>query len=294
MLSDLSSTIATVIVPWLLNHGIRIVLFILGGYLAEFLLTRLIIKVVRISVRPAPHDSPDAEKKREDTLIRIITWTSAIIVILLVAAMILQELGVSIGPILAGAGVVGLAVGFGGQYLIRDFITGFFLILENQYRIGDFVSLDGTEGNVEDISLRMTSLRDMNGTVHYVPHGDIKRVSNMSKNFARINLNINVTYHSNMEKVIRIINEVGNEISMDPAWKDLIIKAPQFLRVDDFTDSSVTLKIVGETMPNKQWTVTGELRKRILETFEREHIELPIPQRFIQHVDVSDSRGHNS
>ena len=269
------------ILPWLLNHGIRIVIIIIGGYVLNMLLKRFIVRFVRVTVTADNHQSVEAEKKREDTLIRIFTWSAAVIILIVGIMMVLQEMGVPIGPILAGAGIVGLAVGFGGQYLIRDLITGFFMILENQYRIGDVVIFDQTEGTVEDISLRMTTLRDMNGTVHHVPHGDIRRVSNLSKNFARINLNINVTYQAELDHIIRILNDVGQNLSDDPKYKDMIIKPPQFLRVEDFTESAMTLKIVGETLPNRQWEITGELRRRIKQAFDKEGIEIPLPQRVI-------------
>jgi small conductance mechanosensitive channel len=269
--------------PWLMAHGWRILVIILGGYILNLVLKRFIVRIVRLSVTMDQHLSAEAEKKREDTLIRIFTWTAAIVILVVVVMMVLQEMGVAIGPILAGAGIVGLAVGFGGQYLIRDLITGFFMILENQYRIGDVVRLDQTEGTVEDISLRMTTLRDLNGTVHHVPHGDIKRVSNLSKVFARVNLNIGVAYGANLDQVISVVNRIGNELAEDDAWKELILKPPQFLRVEDFSDSAVTLKIVGETIPNHQWAVTGELRKRLKHAFDQEGIEIPFPQRVIHH-----------
>jgi small conductance mechanosensitive channel len=198
--------------------------------------------------------------------------------------MMLQEAGIEIGPILAGAGIVGLALGFGGQYLIRDIISGLFIILENQYRIGDVVNINSTGGLVEDISLRMTTLRDMNGTVHHIPHGEIKIVSNLSKKFARVNLNIGIAYNSNLEQVINVINNVGSELASDPVYKDLILSPPKFLRVDDFADSAIMVKITGDTMPLKQWEITGELRKRIKIAFDREGIEIPFPQRVIHQV----------
>jgi small-conductance mechanosensitive channel len=272
------------IVPWLLSNGVKVVFIAFGTYVLNKFLKQSIDKIVRIAVVSDKYLSKDAEEKREDTLITIFTWTSRIVIVFIALLMIMQEFGISIGPILAGAGVVGLAVGFGGQYLIRDFIAGFFIILENQYRIGDYVSFDGIDGLVEDISLRMTTLRNLDGTVHHVPHGEIKMVSNLSKDFARINLNIGIAYHSDLDKVIKLVNEVGNELSQDLRWKDMIIKPPQFLRVDDFADSSIVLKILGETIPLKQWEVTGELRKRIKIVFDTEGIEIPFPQRVLHHL----------
>ena len=174
-----------------------------------------------------------------------------------------------------------VALGFGGQYLIRDLIGGLFIIMENQYRIGDVVCFDGTCGLVEDISLRMTTLRDLDGTVHHVPHGEIKKTSNLSKYFARVNLNVGISYNANLEQVISVVNKVGKELAEDSEWKEHILKPPQFLRVDDFGDSAIMIKILGETKPLKQWDVAGELRKRIKIAFDREKIEIPFPQRVI-------------
>jgi small conductance mechanosensitive channel len=195
--------------------------------------------------------------------------------------MLLSEVGVAVGPLLAAAGIAGIAVGFGGQYLIRDLITGMFIIVENQYRVGDVVCFDNTCGLVERITLRMSTLRDLDGTVHHVPHGEVKKVSNLSKYFSRVNLNIGVAYSSDLEKVIQVINSVGEEMAEDLNWKDMIIKPPQFLRVDDFADSAIIMKIVGDTKPLKQWDVTGELRKRLKVAFDKEGISIPFPQRVI-------------
>jgi len=274
------------IIPWLLSHGIKILIIIVGAFILNKILKTFIDKAVRISVKPGSFSSKEAEKKREDTLIHIFTITFKIVLWTVVALMVLAEFGIMIGPILAAAGIVGLAFGFGGQYLIRDLISGLFIFLENQYRIGDVIKLNDTAGLVEDISLRMTTLRDIDGTVHHIPHGEIKMVSNMSKDFARINLDIGIGYASDLEHVIAIVNRIGNELSLDTQWKDSIIKPPQFLRVNDMADSAVIIKVLGETLPLKQWEVTGELRKRILIAFRKEGIEIPFPQRVIHQASV--------
>ncbi|OFY64892.1 MAG: potassium transporter KefA [Bacteroidetes bacterium RBG_13_43_22] len=272
------------IVPWLLTHGIKILIIAVAAWLINKIIRRIIIKAVRVAVIADGNMPEEAEKKREDTLNRIFSGTARIVIIVIAGMMILQESGLEIGPMLAGAGIVGLAVGFGGQYLIRDIISGLFIILENQYRIGDVVNIDGTGGSVEDISLRETTLRDLNGTVHHISHGNISRVSNLSKKFARINLDIGIAYNSNLEHVIKVINQVGNELAEDPYYKDFIIKPPQFLRVNDFADSAIIVKILGETKPLKQWEITGELRKRLKIAFDNEGIEIPFPQRVIHHA----------
>jgi small-conductance mechanosensitive channel len=273
------------VTPWLQSHGLKILIIAAGAFVLNKLAKKLIERIIRIAVVGDKNISKEAEKKREDTLIRIFVWTINILILIIASLMILQEVGIPTGPILASAGIIGLAVGFGGQYLIRDLISGFFIILENQYRIGDVVNFDGTGGSVEDISLRMTTLRDLDGTVHHIPHGDIKRVANLSKHFARINLDLGISYNSNLEHVIEVVNKTGIELAEDPQYKEYILKPPQFLRVNDFADSSVIIKILGETKPLKQWEITGELRKRIKIAFDREGIEIPFPQRVIHNVD---------
>lgn len=266
------------IIPWLLTNGIKIVFIIIIAVFLNKILNRFIQKAVRIAIRPDRYSSKEAEEKRENTLIQIFTTTSKICILCISILMILGEFGIEIGPILAAAGIVGLAFGFGGQYLIRDIISGLFIILENQYRVGDVVDLDLASGKVEQISLRKTTLRDIDGTVHHIPHGEIKRVSNLSNEFSRININIGVAYNSDIERVIAIVNQIGNELANDPEWKNYIIQAPQFLRIDEFADSSIVIKILGEALPDKKWDITGELRKRIKITFDKEGIEIPFPQ----------------
>ncbi len=269
------------LIPWLLAHGLKI-LFIIGlAYVFNKIIYKVIEKTVRLAVLPDGFSSPEAEKKREDTLIHIFSATVKIAIFIMTVLMVMEEFGVMIGPILAAAGIVGLAFGFGGQYLIRDIISGFFIILENQYRIGDVVSFDTVKGLVEDISLRKTTLRDMDGVVHHVPHGEIKIVSNLSKDFSRVNLDLGVSYSSSLEHVISVVNRTGMELAEDPHWKEFIIKPVQFLRVNDFADSAVIIKVLGETQILKQWEIAGEFRKRIKIAFDKEGIEIPFPQRVI-------------
>ncbi len=269
------------IIPWLLKHGIRVVLILIVAYLLNNILRKLISRAIRIAVVADETMSKESEKRREETLIHISDGAIRVLIIIIAFLMILQNIGLEIAPILAGAGIIGLAVGFGAQYLIRDIITGLFIILENQYRIGDVIKIGDSDGTVEKINLRMTTLRDLNGTVHHIPHGEIKRVSNLSKKFARINLNIGISYSANLEHVIKVINQTGDELAKDPLFIDSIISAPKFLRVNEFADSAIILKILGDTKPLMQWQVTGELRKRLKLAFDREGIEIPFPQMVI-------------
>lgn len=266
---------------WLINHGIKIAVIVIAAILIKSIAKKSIQRIVKAATHSDRPGTDEGEIKRMNTIVRIFSWTVSVLITVIAFMMIAQEFDIQIAPLLASAGIVGVAIGFGGQYLVRDVITGFFLIFENQYRIGDVVNMEGLGGVVEDISLRVTTLRDMNGTVHYIPHGEIKKVSNLSKQFAKVNLNVRVSYRTDLNKLIEVINRVGSELASDPNWKDLIDEAPAFLRVDSFDDSAISVKIVGVTKPLQQWSVTGELRKRIKEAFDAEGIEIPLPQRVI-------------
>ena len=270
--------------PWILSHGVRIlIILIIASFIYKFG-GALIDKIIRKAVVAKGFLTPEAERKREDTLIVVFEGTLKVIVWISVILMIISEFGVNIGPLLAGAGVIGLAVGFGAQYIIRDFFTGLFIILENQYRVGDVVCIDTICGTVEDINLRMTVLRDIDGAVHHIPNGEIKIATNKTKGFARINLVIGVAYDTDIDKVKNVINKVGQEIANDPKWKDKIFKAPEFIRIDNLADSSVDIKISGEVKPLEQWDVLGELRYRIKNAFDKNEIEIPFPQRVVRQV----------
>jgi len=272
------------IIPWIFDHGLKIVVIAVAAYLLNIILTRIIARAIRISMVADETMSKEGKKRREDTLLHISNGAVRISLLIIAVLMILQESGLKIGPILAGAGIVGLAVGFGAQYLIRDIITGLFIILENQYRIGDVVKIDEASGTVESITLRLTSLRDMNGTVHHIPHGEIKRVSNMSKSFARVNLDIGVAYKTDIDHLIEVINRTGKELAGDPDFSEYILTPPKFLRVNEFADSAIMVKIMGDTKSLRQWEVTGELRKRLKIAFDKEGIEIPFPQMVIHQV----------
>lgn len=267
-----------VIKNWILGGGSQIVVLLIVGFIVYRFIRPVITKVIRKAVTADPNLTEAEEERREDTLIAIITGTIKVATIIFVSLMILSEFGIDIGPLIAGAGVIGLAFGFGGQYLVKDVITGLFIIIENQYRVGDVVKIAEISGLVEDISLRVTILRDLDGTVHHIPHGEVKTVSNMAKGFARVNLNIGVSYNADIDKVKEVIDRVGNELAEDPDFKDNIIDSPKYIRIDSFDDSSISLKILGETKPLAQWEIAGELRSRLKKAFDKEGIEIPFPQ----------------
>lgn len=240
----------------------------------------IIERVVRKSIK-RHGESKKEEIDRENTIIDVLKVTLNIFSIIVAILIILSELGINIGPLIAGAGVAGIAIGFGAQYLIKDLINGTFILLENQYTKGDVICVNDTCGLVEAIDLRITTLRDLDGVVHYVPNGEIKIASNMTQSKSGVNLNVGVAYASDLDKVEKVINEVGKDIANDKEWKEKIIEAPKVLRVDNLGDSSIEFKITGATAPMEQWAVTGELRKRIKKAFDKNGIEIPFPQRDI-------------
>lgn len=220
-------------------------------------------------------------RKRTDTLVHVLTRSAEVGIWLIAGFMALSELGVDIAPILAGAGVAGVAVGFGAQSLVRDLIAGFFILMENQYGKGDVVNLAGIGGLVEEVNLRRTVLRDLDGTVHSVPNGEIRIASNLTREWSRVNLNIPVAYEEDLDRVTAIVNRVGQELAQDGYFGPLITEAPQVLRVDDFAESAVMLKVLGVTKPIRQWDVMGEFRKRLKLAFDREGIRIPYPHQVV-------------
>ena len=216
-------------------------------------------------------------KQRVNTLSRVLVGTGLVIIIIIALFTILAEVGINITAALAGFGIAGIAIGFGAQSLVRDIISGFLILLENQYGVGDVVRIADIAGLVEEINLRRTVLRDLDGIVHSVPNGEVRVASNFTKGYSRVNMNISVGYGEDLDHVIEVINRVGKEMSKDPYWGSLMLTPPQVLRVDAFEDSGIAIKILGDTKPIKQWDVMGELRRRLKRAFDEEGIEIPWP-----------------
>lgn len=267
------------VTDWLVSHGVRILIILIISAALYIVLRRLVPLLLKQTVkkRGKSKKAEDEAEKRVQTLARIFMGTGAVLIVLTAGFMILSELGINIYPPLAGFGVIGVALGFGAQYLIRDLIAGFFVLVENQYNIGDWVSIAGIDGSVQEINMRRTVLRDFDGTVHVVPNGEIKTASNYSKEWARVNLNISVAYGTDLDHAIAVINRVGTEMAKAEHWRSLIKSPPQALRVDNLGDSGIDIKVLGETKPIRQWEVMGELRKRIKQAFDEEGIEIPWP-----------------
>jgi len=263
---------------WFRSTGIRVIV-IIAIAVAVYLICRPVIRSVikrAVSHRMAGEDETDIQQ-RIDTLSSILVKIAGIIILIIAVITILPEFGVNITTLIAFIGVGGLAIAFAAQSLIRDFIAGFFILLEDQYGIGDVVSIAGIAGVVEDITLRRTVLRDLDANVHSVPNGKVELSTNMTRKYSRVNLNVSVGYGENLKQVIDIINKVCQEMAEDPQWKDDFITTPSVLRVDKLGDSGIDIKILGDTKPAKQWAIMGELRLRLKDAFDREGIEIPWP-----------------
>jgi len=266
------------VVTWLIEHGIPILIILAVGAVLWFALNKFLPPIVRRSVaRTKYKESKEGLEKRTNTLLTIFKGMGRALIVIVAIMMILDEVGVPVAPVLAGFGIAGVAIGFGAQYLIRDLIAGIFIILENQYRMGDVVRVADIAGLVEGITLRKTVLRDLDGIVHHVPNGEIRVASNFTRHFSRVNLNISVGYGTDLDHAISVINRVGKELAEDEKWRKVIKTPPQVLRVDNLGDSGIDIKILGDVKPIEQWGVMGELRLRLKKAFDAEGIEIPWP-----------------
>ncbi len=259
---------------WLIGNGLVIVIIIAITFVTLKAATLLASRLVAFLSR----DKEDHEsRKRADTLSSVIRWVLRTAILLVATVMLLGQVGVQIGPIIAAAGVVGLAVGFGAQNLVQDVISGFFLLLEDQVRVGDVVVLGDKGGLVEKITLRMTILRDFNGSVHYVRNGKIDVVTNMTKEYSHYVFDIGVAYRENTDEVSAVIADVGKELQNDPDFKDDILAPLEIVGVDKFADSAVVIKARFKTKPIKQWRVGREFNRRMKKKFDELNIEIPFP-----------------
>jgi small conductance mechanosensitive channel len=221
-------------------------------------------------------------KKRQATIETLAVNVIRFFVVVIAGLMILEEaFRLDIGPAIAGLGIAGIAIGLGTQHLVRDYLNGALILIENQYARGDVVRIAGVSGKVEDFTLRRTTLRDQDGTVHTVPNGEITVASNLTRVFARVNQDVQVVYGTDIEKATDVVNGVGRALADDPEWGPRILEAPGVERVSALGESGITLKILGTVRASEQWAVGGELRKRLLAAFQENGIEIPQPQRIV-------------
>ncbi len=253
-----------------------LILLIISLKVFKLFIGRLKKTLVKRAEKNIHIDTPEAEK-RINTLTGIIYGVFRVVLITIFLMIILQKFGVNIAPILASAGIIGLAVGFGAQELVRDVISGFFILLENQIRTGDVGIINGTGGLVEKIELRTMTLRDFSGVVHVFQNGKINSLSNMTKEWSAIVFNIGVAYKEDVNQVMDIMRETGNELQEDPEFKDKILEPIEIMGLDEFADSALVIKARFKTKPIMQWAVGREYRRLLKIAFDKNNIEIPFP-----------------
>lgn len=268
------------ILLWLKTSGLHLLVIVIGGFLLIRLFHAVADRILRLMAEGGGPTFTEREK-RARTLAGLLRTLGTTLVVILAAMMALREIGLDITPLLAGAGVAGLAIGFGAQSLIRDVIAGFFILLEDQFHVGDVIQAAGVSGQVENITLRLTIVRDLQGRVHFVPNGEIKVVSNLTKEWSRAVLEIGVGYAEDVDRVIRILTEVGETLANDETYGKLILDPPQVLGVEALAESQVTIRMLAKTLPLKQWDVARELRRRVKNRFEKDGIQTPYPHRVV-------------
>jgi moderate conductance mechanosensitive channel len=262
---------------WVAETGVRIAALLLLAFAVVRILSAVIVRAEREMTVGTGLDAMERRKRAQTiaSIVRrglsVLIWTTAVLTVL-------RELDVDITPVLTGAGIVGLAVGFGAQTLVRDVITGFFLIVEDQVRVGDVAMVNGTGGLVEQINLRTIVLRDLEGVVYVIPNGEIKTLANRTKDYSYYVIDLGVEYEADSDRIVSLIRDAGAELMADPAYAPFILEPVEVLGVDDFKDSAVSLKLRIKTVPLKQWEVGRELRRRIKRVLDREGIRIPSPR----------------
>lgn len=278
-------------IPWdrFVYTGLRIVLILLLTWVGLKIITQLLNRIERKLTERGHRDGepPSEVNKRIDTLMRLVRQAVRLAVWIVVALIVLREIGIDITPLLAGAGIVGLAVGFGAQNLVRDIITGFFFVLENQVRVGDVAIINGTAGIVESINFRTLVLRDLAGIVHIFPNGTVTTLSNMTKEWSAYIFEIGVAYKENTDRVSEVIRQVCQEMREDPRFGLLILEDPEIFGVDKLGDSAVVIKGRIKTKPIRQWEVGREFLRRVKLAFDAQDIEIPFPHQTVYFGEAS-------
>jgi small conductance mechanosensitive channel len=266
----------------------RIVLILVVAWAARLALRKAMDRLEeRLLRRSAPDDTPTESAKRVSTIMKLVRQSVSIAFWGTVSLVVLGELGVDIGPILAGAGILGLAVGFGAQNLVRDIISGLFMLLEDQIRVGDVAVINGTGGFVEQVNFRTVVLRDLGGVVHVFPNGGITSLSNMTHDWSAYVFEIGVAYKEDTDRVVEVMEEVGAEMRADDYFGRLILEDLEVFGVDKFDSSSVVIKARLKTKPVKQWEVGRQYLRRLKHAFDDRDIEIPFPHQSLYFGEAS-------
>lgn len=274
--------LGNLVTQWLDQHLVNILIILIGAYILRKFGTRFVTRVMHKTIRRDLYPSEIDRKKRIQTLDSLVGAIMKIAAIMIALFMIMSELGINTTPMLASAGVFGLAIGFGAQSLVRDFVSGMFIITENQYRVGDVVQIGEVEGVVESISIRTTTVRSLNGDLHHVPNGSIIVTTNKTMNFGSINEDITVANGTDLKEIEHIVNHVGEEVAAMPELKHMVKEAPHFSQVKGYSQSGIVFKVLGKTSTGDAWLVKSEFYKKLVKAFERHDVEIAYQQVSVQ------------
>ena len=258
---------------WIISSGLKILFILILAFAGIWVTRWLLARLFTFMIKPGNIEM----QKRVDTMSGLAKFVVTIVVLVIAGFMILTVLGIDITPLLATAGIFGVALGFGAQHLVADVISGIFILLEDQIRVGDVVQITGKSGLVEKITLRMIVLRDLAGNVHFVRNGLIDVVTNMTKEYSRYVFDIGVAYREDTDEVVEVIKLVDEDLRNDPEYKDKILEPIEILGVDQFADSAVIIKARTKTVPIQQWSVAREFNRRLKKAFDERNIEIPFP-----------------
>ncbi|MDD3626045.1 MAG: mechanosensitive ion channel family protein [bacterium] len=264
-------------------HIINIVVILLIMFIINMALKALSNRITKTIDKWDEDES--SREKRAKTLIKVLHHAVTVIIVVIGSLMIFREVGINITPLLTGAGIVGVAIGFGAQSIFKDFFSGFFILLENQYRVGDIIKLGEIAGEVEEINLRITKIRDLQGILHFIPNGEIRSVSNMTFHWSKSVVDIPVAYESDAGKVFNVLAKVAEEIMKRKDLKKLILEKPSITGIESFGDSSIGFRMLIKTKPKQQWEVSRQVRLAVKENFEKEGIEIPYT-----HIQIINSQ----
>jgi small-conductance mechanosensitive channel len=280
----------TVILDWLAKSGLRIGVILLITLLAYRLLISLTSYLNR-QIQSIDDAEGSELDKRTDTIFRVVRSTGLVLILGTCLLMILTELGIPITPVLASVGVIGLAFGLGAQTLVKDVINGLLILLENQYTVGDVVTLGGVTGTVEEMTLRATIIRDLYGAVHIVPNGEIRIVSNSSRDWSRAIVDVSVTYDEDIDQVVETLRQIGAAMSDDETMGPLLFEIPVVTGVEGLDDWAVRLRIMVKTVAGQHWGVQRHLRRQIAQVFEQKGIELAFPRQDVMVLSANKELG---
>jgi len=261
----------------IVTGAVQVLIIVAVTWILLWLVKKAVRKLINARIPQIREESEEQLSSRSETLASVVNRVISFITWFIAFMMILTVFGINVAPIIAAIGLAGLAVGFAAQNIIRDYFHGFFIIMEDWFRVGEVATCSGQTGVIESMGLRLTVLRDLNGTMHVIPNSKIDQTSNMAREWARINLDISVGYNENLDKVFQVVNDVCMKFKEDSEWSEHMLTTPEVVRVNNLGDSGIEIKVMGDTKPMQQWALMGELRKRIKERFDEEGIEIPWP-----------------